>query len=110
MRVFGLTDEIRQRYVLDAERRSAWISVGRQMIFAVGYLGAIGFVLWRAVNGAATAGDVVAAGYLCQRVATTVVWPIFSLARLGAIMRAAKRILWLRDYADTVTVRHSDEQ
>lgn len=115
LRVFRLQDEIRSRFhsaalaarrpVLWSEKRIAWTTAGRQTVFAIGYVAAIAFVLWRAVNGRATVGDVVAAVYLCSQVAQAVVWPIFSLARLGATLRAAGRLLWLRDYAESATPR-----
>jgi ATP-binding cassette, subfamily B, bacterial len=108
-RVFGLQDEIRRRLrsamrasrepVLRAERRTAWTNAARQTFFSVGYVAAVAFVLWRAINGQATAGDVVATVFICQQVASMVVWPVFSLARLGSVLRAAGRMLWLRDYA-----------
>lgn len=117
LRVFGLRDEIRSRYrtaaldaraeQLNAERKIALTNSARQTFFALGYLGAIGFVLWRAVNGAATVGDVVAAVYICRQVAEMVVWPIFSVARLGTILRAAGRLLWLRGYAESSAARRS---
>lgn len=112
LRVFGLHDEIRARYraaalaarrpPLDAERRVAWSNAGRQVIFAAGYVAAIAFMLRRAVNGLASVGDVVAAIYLCRLVADSIVWPIFSVARLGTVVRAASRLLWLRGYAEAV--------
>jgi ATP-binding cassette, subfamily B, bacterial len=116
-RVFGLQEEIRRRFrlawrasrepVLRAERRTAWTNVARQTVFAVGYVVAVAFVLWRAVDGQASAGDVVATVFICQQVASMVVWPIFSLARLGSVLRAAGRMLWLRDYASSETARRT---
>ncbi|GAB3401064.1 ABC transporter ATP-binding protein [Flindersiella endophytica] len=116
-RVFGLQDEIRRRFrlawraarepVLRAERRTAWTNIARQAVFAIGYVAAVVLVLWRAVQGQATAGDVVATIFICQQVATMVVWPVFSLARLGPLLRAAGRMLWLRDYADTEAAKRT---
>jgi len=117
LRVFGLQDEIRARFrsaafdarrpLLRGERRIAWTNAGRQVFFAIGYVAAIAFMLRRAVNGQASVGDVVAAVYLCRQVAETVVWPIFSVARLGAILRTVGRFLWLRDYADSASGRRA---
>jgi ATP-binding cassette, subfamily B, bacterial len=119
LRVFGLQDEIRARFrsaafdarrpLLRIERRIAWTNTGRQIFFVVGYVGAITFVLRRAVNGQATVGDVVAAVYLCRQVAQMVVWPIFSVAQLGTILRAAGRFLWLRDYADSANGQRASD-
>lgn len=117
LRVFSLQEEIRRRLreaamaarrpMLWSERRIAWTDAGRQTFFTVGYIGAISFVLHRAVNGQANSGDVVAAAYLCRQVTQAVVWPIFSVARLGKVLRAADRFLWIRDYADAVTAKRS---
>jgi ATP-binding cassette subfamily B protein len=119
LRVFGLQDEIRARFrsaALDArrpllwsEKRIAWTSTGRQIFFALGYVAAIAFVLWRAANGRASVGDVVAAVYLCRQVAQAIVWPIFSVARLGTILRAAGRLLWLRDYVESTKGRRASD-
>lgn len=116
LRVFGLEDEIRARFrsaalaarapLLWSEQRIVWTNAGRQVIFAIGYVAAIFFVLRRAVSGQASVGDVVAAVYLCRQVAEAVVWPVFSIARLGTLLRAAGRFLWLRDYAESVIGRH----
>jgi ATP-binding cassette subfamily B protein len=117
LRVFGLQDEIRARFrlaaldarrpLLASERKIVWTNAGRQVFFAIGYVAAIAFVLQRAVHGQASVGDVVAAVYICQQVAQAVVWPIFSVARLGTILRAAGRLLWLRDYADRAKGRRA---
>jgi ATP-binding cassette subfamily B protein len=47
--------------------------------------------------------------YICRQVAEMVVWPIFSVARLGTILRAAGRLLWLRDYSDSVTGQRASD-
>lgn len=117
LRIFGLQDEIRQRFravALDArrpllwsERRIAWTDALRQITFAIGYAVAIAFMLRRAVNGLASVGDVVAAVTICRQVAEMVVWPIFSVSRLGMVLRAASRLLWLRDYAESTLQRNT---
>lgn len=110
LRVFGLQEEVRARFrsaalaarraTLWAERRIAWTNAGRQLFFALGYVAAIAYMLRSAVRGQATVGDVVAAVYVCRQVAGSIIGPIFSVSRLGAILRAAERLLWLRDYAE----------
>lgn len=115
LRVFGLQEEIRARFrsaalaareaKLWAERRIAWTDAGRQLFFALGYVAAILYMLRSAVRGQATVGDVVAAVYVCRQVSGLVIRPIFSVSRLGAILRAAGRLLWLRDYAEEVAAR-----
>jgi ATP-binding cassette, subfamily B, bacterial len=120
LRVFGLHDEIRRRLreatvaawrpMLWSSRRATVSGVGWQAFLAVGYAGAIGFMLWRAVDGQASAGDVVATVYLCRQVAEMIVAPIFEVAMLGATLRVAGRLLWLRDYAAVVTARQTGDQ
>ena len=111
LRVFGLQDEIVSRYraawlasrrpVLTAERRATVLGSIRELVYAVAFAGAVGFVLWQASTGRATVGDVVMAAYLCQRLQRQVVGPIQAVAGLGGVLRTARRMLWLRDYAQT---------
>jgi ATP-binding cassette subfamily B protein len=111
-RVFGLADELRGRLrgkamearapYLRADRRSTLLHIGRQAIFTVGYVGAVGVVLWQAARGRATVGDVVAAAYICRQVAAIAVAPIFAVAGLGQALNAAGQLLWLREYAASV--------
>ncbi|MGH3490517.1 MAG: ATP-binding cassette domain-containing protein, partial [Actinopolymorphaceae bacterium] len=119
LRVFGLHAEIRERLQeatkaawrpkLWSTRRATVADIGWQSFLVVSYVGAIGFMLWRAVNGQATAGDVVATVYICRQVAEMIVSPIFEVAMLGATLRVAGRLLWLRDYA-AVAARLTGDQ
>lgn len=111
IRVFGLQDELRAR------SREAWRRARRpavraalrrdlahgvqEIVYALAFVAAIGFVLWRAMRGQSSVGEVVMAVYTCARV-QQVVWAIHGVARLGQSLRAAGRMLWLRDYAATV--------
>ncbi|HEU0054457.1 MAG TPA: ABC transporter ATP-binding protein, partial [Longimicrobium sp.] len=109
LRVFGLRREILSRFtrawresrdgMLDAERRVALLSVAGELVFLAGFSGAVTLMLWRAGRGLATVGEVVMAVYLAQQVRGSVVAPIRSVAGLGTVLRAAGRMLWLRDYA-----------
>lgn len=117
LRVFGVHGYIRARM-----RQAAWTSIAPRLaaarrisladalwqIVVVGaYLGGIGFMFLRASQGEATAGDVVAAVYICRRVTDTVFTAIFEVGQIGEIMRSAARLLWLREYADTVKAKVS---
>ncbi|MGW5365809.1 ABC transporter ATP-binding protein [Actinopolymorpha pittospori] len=116
IRVFGLQEELRAR------SREAWRTARRpavraawrrdlahgvqEIVYALAFVAAIGFVLWRATRGQSSVGEVVMAVYTCARV-QQVVWAIHSVARLGQSLRAAGRMLWLRDYAATADARRS---
>ncbi len=120
MRVFGLQREILSR--LDA----AWATARRplhrataketltgtlrSLSFAIGFALAVGFVLWQATRGAASAGEVITAVIVCQRVQNQVLGPAYSIAGLGRVLRAAGRLLWLKDYAREVTARRRGDQ
>ncbi|MGW5363578.1 ABC transporter ATP-binding protein [Actinopolymorpha pittospori] len=117
LRVFGLRREILARFRtawtdsmrarLTAERRAAVLANVRDLIFAVGFGGAILLALWRAVAGQGTVGEVVMTVYLCQRMQAAVMSPIQAVAALGSVLRAADRMLWLREYAGSVAERGS---
>jgi ATP-binding cassette, subfamily B, bacterial len=120
LRVFGLHDEIRTRLRAAglaarsprqrAARRVLASDAGWQAFMVAGYVAAVGFMLWRALSGRASAGDVVATVYLCRQVADLVVQPIFSVSLLGPLLRDAARLLWLRDYAAAAAARHTGGQ
>ncbi|HEX6909252.1 MAG TPA: ABC transporter ATP-binding protein [Longimicrobium sp.] len=109
LRVFGLEAEILDRFrhasaeaqrpVLAAGRRAALLDALGDLLFLAGFAGAVALMLWRARHGLATAGDVVMAVYLAQQVRAGVVEPIRLAGYLGEMLRAAGRMLWLRDYA-----------
>jgi ATP-binding cassette subfamily B protein len=109
VRVFGLEREILSRFrgswtesrrvLLAADRRGAVLDSLGDLLYMVGFAGAIVLMLVRAHRGLAGVGDVVMAVYLSQQVKMAVVMPVQSVAGLGAVMRAAARMLWLQDYA-----------
>jgi len=109
LRVFGLQDEVLSRFrrawregrgrVLAVTRRTALLGAGGDLLFLLGFTGAVALMLWRASRGLATAGEVVMAVYLAQQVRGSIVEPIQMTAVAGAVLRAAGRMLWLRDYA-----------
>ncbi|HZG43934.1 MAG TPA: ABC transporter ATP-binding protein, partial [Longimicrobium sp.] len=115
MRVFGLEREILSRFraawteaqglTLRAGRRAALLEAVGDVVFLVGFAGAVALMLWRAAQGQATVGEVVTAVYLAQQVRTGVVDPIHLAGELGSTLRAAGRMLWLQDYAARASSR-----
>ncbi|MBV9109328.1 MAG: ABC transporter ATP-binding protein [Gemmatimonadetes bacterium] len=109
LRVFGVEREILARFrqawragreiLLAVERRIALQDTAVDVLFVAGFAGAVGFMLWRASRGAATVGQVVMAVYLCQQVRIAILDPIRSGSSVSRALRAASRVLWLRDYA-----------
>jgi ABC-type multidrug transport system fused ATPase/permease subunit len=109
VRVFGLADELIGRHqalmrqIEGASHRTAWraaaLNVLGALVFAVGYVGAIAFVLVRAVSGLATPGDVVLAVGLAAQMNGTVSSIVSMGEYLRQTTRAALRYLWLREYA-----------
>jgi ATP-binding cassette subfamily B protein len=109
LRVFGLQREVLGRFRrnwlesqaigLDLERRSMLLDTVADLVFLVGFTGAVGLMLWRAGRGQASVGDVVMAIYLTQQVRGRIVAPVWWISSLGTALRAAGRVLWLQDYA-----------
>jgi ATP-binding cassette subfamily B protein len=117
IRVFGLAKEIDDRAArawrahrrpLDrAERRVSMVNFAREVLYMAGVVAAVGFVLWRALRGRATPGDVVLVLYLSQQVQTAVIWPVQAVAGVGQALRTAARFLWMQDYAAAATARYT---
>jgi ATP-binding cassette subfamily B protein len=109
LRVFGLEHEVLGRFrgawtearlpMRAAERRAALLDSAGDLLFLAAFGAAVALMLWRASLGRATVGEVVMAVYLAQQVRSGVVDPIRRVAGLGEVLRAAGRMLWLRDYA-----------
>lgn len=109
LRVFGVQREILGRFgrawresrdiMLRARGRASALDFAGELVFALGFGGAVLLMLWRASQGKATAGEVVMAVYLGQQVMSSVVEPVRWMAGMGETLRAAGRLLWLRDYA-----------
>jgi ATP-binding cassette subfamily B protein len=109
LRAFGLRHEVLGRMstawreardpLHRASLKSGLVAAARAVLFAIGFVLAVGFVVWRVSNGHGTRGDVVTAVVVCQQVQHHVVGPAYSIAGLGRVLRTAGRLLWLRDYA-----------
>jgi ATP-binding cassette subfamily B protein len=111
LRVFGLQREVLARFrgawresrgfMLAARGRGTLLDGVGELVFLAAFGGAVTLMLWRASRGEATAGEVVMTIYLGQQVMANVVEPVRQVAGLGEVVRAAGRMLWLRDYAAT---------
>jgi ATP-binding cassette subfamily B protein len=109
LRVFRLEREILSRFRraweearaprLRVGRRVAVLNSAGDLLFLAAFGGAVGLMLWRASRGQATVGEVVMAVYLGQQVRSAIVDPVQRVTGLGEVLRAAGRMLWLRDYA-----------
>jgi len=109
LRVFGLQREVLARFrgawresrgfMLAARGRGTLLDGVGELVFLAALGGAVTLMLWRASRGEATAGEVVMTIYLGQQVMANVVEPVRQVAGLGEVVRAAGRMLWLRDYA-----------
>ncbi len=109
VRIFGLRDELftRHRAAYEAQMRDRergdWQIMGLQtagsLLFATGYIGAIGLVLVRAIQGLATPGDVLLAISLAAQMNAVVSQVISYGTGFVWSMSVARRYLWLEDYA-----------
>lgn len=115
LRMFGLQREILDRFRrawttayrprLSVGRRAAVLNTAGELLFLAGYGGAVALMLWRASRGQSTVGEVVMAVYLAQQVRSSIVDPVQRMADLGEMLRAAGRMLWLKDYAAEARAR-----
>jgi ATP-binding cassette subfamily B protein len=108
-RIFGIGREISDRartmwderaeVIARAQLRASLLQAAGWAVFAVGYAAAIVWVVYRALDGDATAGDVLLVVVLAAQVNGQVGQ---SVTLLGSSLDAAKAIdrwLWLQDYA-----------
>jgi ATP-binding cassette subfamily B protein len=115
LRVFGLERELLSRFRsawtearaprLAAGRRAALLDSAGDLFFLAGFVGAVALMLSRASRGLATAGEVAMTVYLAQQVRSAIVDPVQRVTRLGEVLRAAARVLWLQDYARAALAR-----
>jgi ATP-binding cassette, subfamily B, bacterial len=108
IRVFGLRPELQRHYsaALHKARRidlatrmrmTAWNAAG-WLIFVLGFAGGIGFVAIRAVNGAASVGDVVLALSLAGQITNHVNTVVGTVNWLMGSARSGRRLVWFEDY------------
>jgi ATP-binding cassette subfamily B protein len=109
VRVFDLADRLIRRHHAVAESvirrrdRAAWQKAGLEAIgavaFGLGYVGAIGLVLLRAVSGELTPGDVVMTIGLAAGLNGVAQTAVSYGTHFLLVLRVARRFLWLEDYA-----------
>jgi ABC-type multidrug transport system fused ATPase/permease subunit len=109
LRVFGLPGELIARHHESAEEvirrrdRADWQGAGLSLLgallFLTGYLGAVALVLWQALQGQATAGDVVLTVGLAAGMGGVVNTAVAYGTSFLFNLRVARRYLWLADYA-----------
>jgi ATP-binding cassette subfamily B protein len=109
VRVFSLADHLIARHhaaaegVIQARNQADWQSAGLEAIgavlFGIGYVGAIGLVLLRAMSGSLTPGDVVMTIGLAAGLNGVVQVAVGYGTRFLFVLRVARRLLWLEDYA-----------
>ncbi len=110
VRVFGLRDELLARHhaaaetVIRARDRAEWQSAALQaagsLLFGLAYAGSIALVLFRAIRGLASPGDVVLAAGLAASMNGVVATAVAYGAHFLDVLRVARRYLWLQDYAE----------
>ncbi len=109
LRVFDLAEHLIARHhqaaetVIRTRDRADWRSAGWEAVgsalFGLGYVGAIGLVLFRAVSGLLTPGDVVLTIGLAAGLNGVVQIAVGYGTQLLHVLRVAQRYLWLEDYA-----------
>ncbi|MEU6250976.1 ABC transporter ATP-binding protein [Glycomyces sp. NPDC047010] len=109
LRVFGSAAEIRRRHhetgtaVVAERNRGQWkaarIATGEGLLSAVGMAAGIGIVLYLAIRGQATAGDVVLLVSLIGMVANAAGGIAMQSALLVRTGKLGTRLIWLRAYA-----------
>ena len=119
IRIFGLTDWLLGRHETLWEKvyrsrfatriRMAFLSSGATLVFGLGFVGAIWFVVNRALNGLASVGDVLLAVLLAGQVNSNVSGVIGYVTSLYRQLSIAHRYLWLIDYGEEVKKRQADE-
>ncbi len=111
VRVYGLGDTLAERrraeadIVVNARHRvrlaGIRLQLAGQLIFTVGYLGAIIVVVLRARDGLASPGDIVVVAGLAGQVRGLVGESAGIVTNILSILQVIDRILWLEHYATT---------
>jgi ATP-binding cassette subfamily B protein len=108
-RLFGLEPELIRRERVIGEQttsdltrtsvKGGIVAIAGWLFFVVGFVGAIAFVLARAVRGQATVGDVLLTLTLAAEMNAVVGSTASNAQWLQSVMRVIGRYLWLEDYA-----------
>lgn len=109
LRIFGLGAELERRHdelAEDVRRQTvraavigAILGAFGWLVFCAGFLGGIWLVLSQAIDGRATAGQVVMAVVVGQQVRLYLQQAAGTFGQLFTTARTAQRILWLEDFA-----------
>jgi ATP-binding cassette, subfamily B, bacterial len=115
LRIFGLASEITGRHrslrssiqlrQRRAEVRAAFATSVGWLLYAAGYAGAIVFVTLMAIDGRATAGDVLLVVDLSAQIQIQLDGAVTLIGQFIQTLRAADHYLWLRDLTDRVGAR-----
>ncbi|MGW6929937.1 ABC transporter ATP-binding protein [Lentzea sp. NPDC054927] len=118
LRVFGLTRELIRRHhqvsdvVLDTRNRAAWRGAALKSIDAVinaaGFVGAIALVVWLAIEGRATPGDVVMVVALTIEMAAVVASSVGYSGDFLWCLKQARRYVWLERFAASAGKRPAE--
>jgi ABC-type multidrug transport system fused ATPase/permease subunit len=119
IRLFDLAGSLRRRHhtaattVLRARNRADWLALcwelGTALLLTAGYVGALAVVLQRALSGLLSPGDLVLTIGLAAGLSFVAEAAGAYVTRLLAILRVARRYLWLEDYAARVAPRDGPE-
>jgi ATP-binding cassette subfamily B protein len=109
VRLFGLGDSLLARHralweQADAEQNRAawrgfWLAAGGWQFFSLAYMGAIALVALQAVDGHASAGQVLMTVQLAAGINRFVMGIVFMAGWLFGQVKTAGRVVWLMDYA-----------
>ena len=107
--VFGLGDEFLQRHraiwgEVDRARtraaiREVALNTAGWVVLSIGYAGAVALAVWLAIEGRATAGDVLMTLGLAGQVHGYVAGGTGLFSWMLGTLKAVERLLWLSDYA-----------
>ena len=116
IRVFGLEDEVRRRLgvawragaapLVRAGIRASIATAAASAVFAIGFVGAVVFVVRRAATGQATPGDALLTMALAAQVSQHVGNLVWSIGALQRMLREMGRLVWLKDYSRDESARH----
>ncbi|HEX2035140.1 MAG TPA: ABC transporter ATP-binding protein, partial [Chloroflexota bacterium] len=115
LRLFGLAGELIARHralsqqAVREQDRAEWQGVALGAVgdgcFAAGYVAALGYVLWRALHGLATAGDVALAATLAAQVNGNVAEAVSRARFTQNVLRVVGHYLWLAEYGQAARRR-----
>jgi ATP-binding cassette subfamily B protein len=110
LRVFGIEQQVSDRHAdawMIAHRKSMSVRWKQSILgslayafFGIGFVGAVVFIALRAVEGLATAGDVVMAITVAGQVNQLVSQGVGQFAWIGQTLRNARRFRWLLDHVE----------